>query len=233
MKAATIGNFPCIINSIVMDDVGAVPVGAWQLQQTMSASTTVVSFTSGVETNSFGTNYFYKTRGTGSYYMRFTPNIIGAGDYDIYEWHPTRADASASVPHIVTWNGGTTTVYADQRTNAGNWSLLGRFNFAAGTGGSIRVTDGIPESGGVAIVDGLKMVFVAPNPPDIDAFTVLPGGEARLQISGCPGRYSIEAATTLGGWGEVTNFITTTNSFKITLSQPGPPYQFYRAKLIW
>ena len=95
--------------------------------------------------------------------MQFTPNILTAGEYLCYQWHPYRADASASVPHIINYNGGTTTVYANQQTNAGNWSLLGQFNFAAGTAGYIRVTDGIPESGGVALADGVKLVFVPPT----------------------------------------------------------------------
>jgi hypothetical protein len=233
MKAATIGNFAGSINSIIMDDARAERVGDWQQQVTMSATTTTVSFQSGAETTSFGTNYFYKTGGDGTSYVQFAPNIIGPGDYDVYQWHPSRADASASVPHIITGNGRTTTLYADQTTNAGNWSLLGRFNFAAGTGGSIRVTDGIPESGGVAMVDGLKMVFVAPNRPHIDDINVLPGGEVSLQVSGCPGQYSIEAAATVGSWGELTNFIATTNCFDVPLPQPGRAGRFYRAKLIW
>ena len=95
--------------------------------------------------------------------MQFTPNILTAGDYLCYQWHPYRADASASVPHIINYNGGTTTIYANQQTNAGNWSLLGQFNFAAGTAGYIRVTDGIPEAGAVAMADGVKLVFVPPT----------------------------------------------------------------------
>jgi hypothetical protein len=232
MKAATIGSFPGVISSIILDDARALRMGSWVWQETMRATSTTVTFKVGVDTNSFGTNYFYKARGDGSSYMQFTPNLIGPGDYDVYQWHPTRADASASVPHIVACNGGTTTVYADQTTNAGNWSLLGRFNFSAGTGGSIRVTDGIRESGSVAMVDGLKMVFVAPNRPRIEAINVR-DGQVRLQISGCPGHYGIEAATAAASWEEMTNFITTTNCFTITLSQPGQPGQFYRAKLIW
>jgi hypothetical protein len=231
MKAATVGTFPGIINHIVLDDARAAMAGSWLNQTTMSATLSAVSFKTGADTNSFGTNYFYKSQGNGAASMQFTPTILEPGDYDVFQWHPTRADASASVPHIISCTGGPTTVYADQTTNAGNWSLLGRFNFAAGTSGSIRVTDAIRESGRVAMVDGLKLVLAVPNPPHIDAIELQPSGEVRLQISGCPGNYSLEASTTLASWGELTNLTTTTHCFQITLPQPGQPTQFYRAKL--
>jgi len=66
------------------------------------------------------------------------------------------------VPFVINYSGGSTTVYANQQTNDGNWSVLGTFNFAAGTAGNIRVTDAIPESGGVAMADGIKLVFASP-----------------------------------------------------------------------
>ena len=65
---------------------------------------------------------------------------------------------------MLNYNGGSGTIFANQQTNAGNWSLLGKFNFASGTSGTIRVTDAIAEpSGNVAIVDGLKLVYVPPT----------------------------------------------------------------------
>jgi hypothetical protein len=172
IKAATVGTFPGVVNNIVMDDARIGKVGAWTAVKTIDATTgNSVSFTGefGTDTNSFGTNYFKAYQGTGASYMQFTPNILTAGDYLCYQWHPYRADASASVPFVINFNGGTTTVYANQRTNAGNWSLLGRFNFAAGTAGYVRVTDGILEANRVAMVDGLKLVYA--GLPPANSFT--------------------------------------------------------------
>ena len=170
LKAATIGIFPGTVNTLVMDDARVSRVGAWTLVKTIDATTSGVSFTGefGTDTDSFGTNYWKAAKGTGAGYMQFTPNILTAGDYLCYQWHPYRADASASVPHVINYNGGSATVYVNQQTNAGDWSLLGRFNFAAGTAGYIRVTDGIPEAGGGAMADGVKMVYVGnATPPTI------------------------------------------------------------------
>jgi hypothetical protein len=191
MKAAIIGNFPDAVNNIVMDDAGAFSAGLWTLVKTIDATTgSTVSFTGefGTDVNSFGTNYWKSAQGSGSGYMQFTPNILTGGDYLCYQWHPTRPDASASVPHFINYNGGLATVYANQQTNAGNWSLLGRFNFAAGTAGYIRVTDGIPEPGAVAMADGIKLVYVgASEPPAISGqpqgASILAGQSATFSVT--------------------------------------------------
>ncbi len=164
IKAATIGNFPGIVNNIVIDSPNAASVGAWNSVQTFS-NATFYGDGSGTDTNSFGTNYLTKGQGAGAAYMQFTPNIITPGDYDVYQWHPTVVAASAGVPHVIAYNGGTATVYANQQINPGMWTLLGRFNFAAGTAGNIRVLDNFAETGAVAIVDAIKFVFAVVAPP--------------------------------------------------------------------
>lgn len=160
IKAGTSGDFPGIINNIVIDDHHATKAGAWTAVRTFSNGQ---FFGGTTDTNSFGTNYLTKTSGSGSAHAQFTPNIRTAGDYNVYQWHPELTNASASVPFIINFNGGSTLVYADQRTNSGSWSLLGKFNFMTGTAGYIRMTDAIPENDKVAACDGLKLVFVAPS----------------------------------------------------------------------
>jgi alpha-tubulin suppressor-like RCC1 family protein len=165
IKLGTSGNFAGIVNNIVIDDPGATVVGPWTPVKVFGATTTAASYfgATGSDTNSFGTNYLTKTQGAGTAYVQFTPNIAIAGDYNIYQWHPFRADASASAPFVIFYNGGTATVYANQQTNAGNWSLLGRFNFAAGTSGYVRVSDALQDLGTVAMADGIKFVFAPPS----------------------------------------------------------------------
>jgi hypothetical protein len=165
IKMGTSGSFTGIVNGLVMDDPSAAKVGAWNSVLTWSFSTTAATFVgngSGTDTNSFGTNYLTKGQGTGSAYVQFTPHVVVPGSYDVYQWHPFLTNASASVPFVITYNSGSTTVLANQQTNANNWSLLGRFGFLAGTSGNIRVTDGIAESSAVAMADGVKLVFVPP-----------------------------------------------------------------------
>jgi hypothetical protein len=164
IKTGTSGTFPGVVNNIVIDDPRATVVGPWSAVKVFGATTTAATYygATGTDTNSFGTNYLTKSQGIGTAYVQFTPNIGTAGDYDVYQWHPWRADASVSAPFVITYNGGSATVYANQQTNAGNWSWLGRFNFAAGSTGNIRVTDGLLDAGTVALADGIKLVFVPP-----------------------------------------------------------------------
>lgn len=164
IKAGTSGTFTGRVNNIVLDDPSAATAGAWTMVRTFYNGNFYGSG-SGTDTNSFGTNYLTRANGTGSAYVQFTPRIVVPGDYNVYQWHPYRPDASTNTPFVLSYNGGATTIYANQQTNSGNWSWLGKFNFLAGTGGYIRVTDAIPESGGVAIVDGVKLVFVPPTAP--------------------------------------------------------------------
>lgn len=167
IKAATAGNFSGVVNNVVIDDPNASVAGGWTSVRVFGATTTTPTYygATGSDTNSFGTNYFSKLPGSGSAYVQFTPNIKVAGDYDLYQWHPYVTNASSVTPFIISHVFGVTTNFANQQTNAGNWSLLGRYTFAAGTSGSIRVTDGFSDPGKVAIADGIKLVFAASNAP--------------------------------------------------------------------
>jgi hypothetical protein len=162
IKAATVGFASNIVNNIVIDDARATVVGNWTMVKTIDANVNTVIFSGEVsgDTNSFGTNYWRIGQGVGTNYMQFNPTVVQAGNYDIYEWHPTRADASTNVPVIINSSTGPATVFVNQQTNGGNWTSLGRFYFDVGTNATIQILDSFTETNRVASVDGLKMVFV-------------------------------------------------------------------------
>lgn len=215
MKAATIGVVSNVVNNIVIDDPSASKVGTWTAVKTMSSTTSTVTFSgsTGTDTNSFGTNYLTKTQGTGSAYVQFTPNILTAGIYKVYQWHPTRADASTNTPFAVNTAFGVTNVFANQQTNAGNWSVLGQFTFSAGTGGYIRVLDNIPETSGVAIADGIKLVFVSPPPAPVISGVTNSVGDTNVGIAWTT---DISSDTAVD-YGPTTNYgATVSNSASVT-----------------
>jgi len=162
IKAATIGEVAGVVNNIVLDDRQGSVAGSW---------TAVRAFDNGLffgcgsstDTNSFGTGYLVHSPGTGESFVEFKPTITVPGNYDIFQWHPFRTDASARVPFVIAHHGGSTTVYANQQINPGNWTWLGRFDFSYGTDATIRVMDEIPETNAVAIADAVKLVFVPPE----------------------------------------------------------------------
>jgi hypothetical protein len=166
IKAGTSGNFTGVVNNIVIDNPKAAASGGWTSLYTWSNVINKASFIgngSGTDSDSFGTNYLTNPNGTGANTVQFTPNILVPGNYNVYQWHPTVTNASGSVPHFINYNGGSTTVYANQTTNGGNWTLLGRFDFLAGSSGFVRVSDATLDSGKLAIVDGIKFAFALPT----------------------------------------------------------------------
>ncbi len=139
------------VADIVIDNPAATVVGTW------STGTTA--------TDRFGTDYRYKSQGTGSSYLQFTPNILTAGDYEVYEWHSQGSNRDAATPHVISYNGGTTTINVNQQVGGGAWNLLGTFNFLTGTTKYVRITDAISTSGQIAMADAIKFVYTAPASP--------------------------------------------------------------------
>ncbi|MEO7677635.1 MAG: hypothetical protein ABIV39_12810 [Verrucomicrobiota bacterium] len=184
IKAATIGNFSNVVNNIVIDNPSATKVGTWSSVKIFGAG----SFFGTTDNNPFGTNYFARTKGTGSSHVQFTPNIVTNGDYDVYEWHPTVATnvvASTNVPHLINFNGGSTTVAVNQTSKAGAWNKIGRYNFAAGTSGNIRLTDNLPETGTTVMADGIKLMFAPPAslPPAPTGLAATAVGLSQINLS--------------------------------------------------
>ena len=134
--------------NFIIDDTAATVVGTW---------------TSGsASTDKFGTDYLFKSGGTGSAYVQFAPSISTAGSYQVYEWHAQGANRTTNAPYVVNYNGGSKTVKVNQEVNGGQWNLLGIYTFAAGTTGNVRLTDNFPDSTQVAIADAVQFNYLAP-----------------------------------------------------------------------
>ena len=134
-------------NSIIVDNPAATVVGTWS--------------TGTSSTDKYGSDYRFKNGGSGSSYLKFTPNITTAGDYAIYEWHPQGGNRSTGAPYVVAYNGGTATIAVNQQINGGQWNLLGTFNLVNGTTGNVKLTDGFADSANVAIADAIKFTPIA------------------------------------------------------------------------
>ncbi len=149
IKAATSGDMPGVVNSIVIDNPSATVVGAWS--------------TGSIATNKFGLNYRSRGQGTGTNYVDFIPTITTPGDYKVYTWHTMGSNRTLSAPHTIVHNGGSVTVNVNQQANEGKWNLLGTFNFVPGASGYVRISDAIPDAGQVVIADGIKFQYDGPT----------------------------------------------------------------------
>jgi hypothetical protein len=183
--AITSGNFPGIVNNIVVDDNKATFTGTWTHVRTFYNGGFVGP--AGSDTNSFGTNYFTMARGDGSSFAQFTPNITVAGHYDVFTWHPRRSNTSTNVPFQITFSGGTTNLWVNQKTNSGSWVRLGQFKFETGASGNIQIRNDFPEVGAVAMADAIKLVYVPRLEMRQDSLAMLPDGRMQFEIRGVPG----------------------------------------------
>jgi hypothetical protein len=88
--------------------------------------------------------------------FRWTPLLPLAGTYKVYAWWTYHASRSTTVPYQIRHQAGVSTVTVNQRNDAlgGRWNLLGTFQFAAGSAGSVTV---LGENGN-ACADAVRFV---------------------------------------------------------------------------
>jgi GH43 family beta-xylosidase len=175
-------NAPLLVpfSDIIIDNTNAVAIGTnW------STGTTSV--------DKYGANYRFSAQGGGTNYLRYVPDIPVSGYYDVHAWYPQGINRTTNAPYIINYNGGAQTVYLNQQTNGGQWNPLGRFNFATGLSGDVRITDALPDPPKVVLADAIKFVYVQPpaittQPKNLAAkagsnvtFTVTTSGNPPLQ----------------------------------------------------
>jgi hypothetical protein len=155
---------------IILDNPQATVVGPWM------ASTA---------TGTYGSNCLVAAQGFGDNSVRFAATVPRDGSYRIYEWHPSAASPSASVPCRVASAGGVTPLYLNESLNAATWNLCGTFYFSTATAAEVTLSDGLPDAGHVAVADAIRFGYV-PAPPLITqqpaAQTVSWGGTASFTV---------------------------------------------------
>jgi hypothetical protein len=76
--------------------------------------------------------------------FRWIPNVTVAGTYDVYAWWTYHSNRSSSVPYRIMYGQAESadTVTVDQHDSAlgGQWNLLGRYYFEAGSAGYVEVS---------------------------------------------------------------------------------------------
>ena len=89
----------------------------------------------------------------------FTPKIVKAGKYKVFEWHgadPQR-DHATDAPYTINYAGGSKTIKINLDENIGQWNLLGTFRFEAGTSGNVTISN---NANGNVVADAMKFVYV-------------------------------------------------------------------------
>ncbi|MDB6026401.1 MAG: hypothetical protein JWM68_2624 [Verrucomicrobiales bacterium] len=134
------------VTDIIIDNPAATVTGTWS--------------TGTASTDKLGTDYRFKSPGTGTAFVTYTPTVGTTGNYQVYEWHPQGANRATNAPVVVTYNGGAQTVPVNQQVNGGKWNLVGTYNFTAGTTGNVKITDNFVGAGLSVMADGIKFIYV-------------------------------------------------------------------------
>jgi hypothetical protein len=84
----------------------------------------------------------YRAAGTGSCTATWTPTIDVAGSYYVYAWWHAASNRATNAKYTVYYDGGVSgPIEVNQKVNGSQWNLLGSFPFAAGTSGSVVLSD--------------------------------------------------------------------------------------------
>jgi hypothetical protein len=88
----------------------------------------------------------------------FTPKIVKAGQYKVFEWHGAdpQGDHATDAPYTINYAGGSKTIKINLDENIGQWNLLGTFRFKAGTGGNVTISN---NANGNVVADAIKFVY--------------------------------------------------------------------------
>ncbi|HYY89061.1 MAG TPA: L,D-transpeptidase family protein [Chloroflexota bacterium] len=107
-----------------------------------------------------GPNYLTLQGSSGSVFWP-VPGSLASGHYQLFaRWTGGSGHASTAV-YTVSHGGGTVELRRDQRSNGGDWQLLGDFDFQAGQDQGVRLTG---SGDGVLVADAIRWV-TAPAPP--------------------------------------------------------------------
>ena len=176
----------------------------------------------------YGPDYRFDSLGTGANYLQYIPLIPEKGPYQVYAWYPEGSNRTTNAPYVIDYNGGTQTVYVNQQTNGGQWNLLGKYVFTAGTGGDVKITDGFPDAGKVVIADAVKFVHATPTMPQINQFT-LANGQVQLTVTGdAGGNYVLQTSSNLLTWSNVVLSLSTNGTLQFTNVASNSGEAFYR-----
>ena len=108
----------------------------------------------------YGSNYFYTTTADHRRYATFTPQILSAGNYDVYIWYTSGTNRSTRAKWRVYYDGGMEEYTVNEQINGGRWNLLARDKpFAAGTSGYVATYSGTGDTSTLVIIaDAVKFV---------------------------------------------------------------------------
>lgn len=107
--------------------------------------------------------YYVSTSSTETRSVEWRPNL-DAGIYDVYVRYRMGSNRAPDAPYTVYYSGGSQTVPVNQTVQGGQWVLLGRYPFDAGSSGYVKLANGPATTGKNVIADAVKWLHVQSFP---------------------------------------------------------------------
>jgi hypothetical protein len=116
----------------------------------------------GSSSSGYSGGYRWHAAGTGGCTATWTPDVPSADTYNVYAWWKASPNRATDSPYTIYYDGGSVTVDVNQEIGGSQWNYLGNFPFAAGTSGSVELSDDADE---YVIADAIKLTPSPPPPP--------------------------------------------------------------------
>jgi hypothetical protein len=196
---------------------------------------------------------------TGSSYTRNNVQTNDTGNYSVVITNSVNTIVSSNAtltvivppsittqPQNVTVNPGGDATFILAAAGTAPLSYFWRFNGIAIPGATttsytrtnVQPTDAgaysaiVSNAAGTATSDNAILTLTQPTLPHIDAITLSPDSTIHLQMSGGPGNFDLEVATTLSDWTQLTSITATNTVFEYTDSEINQPGRFYRLRML-
>ncbi|MFA5119243.1 MAG: hypothetical protein WC695_10460, partial [Candidatus Omnitrophota bacterium] len=104
----------------------------------------------------YGTNYEYRTAGTGVNKFTWSPVVSASGTYEVFARWTAFSNRATNAKYTVTNNSGSSTVEVNQQLNNGVWVSLGKHSFTAAGTAQVSLSD---NANGLVIADAVRVVL--------------------------------------------------------------------------
>ncbi|MEZ4745900.1 MAG: phosphodiester glycosidase family protein [Calditrichia bacterium] len=102
-----------------------------------------------------GTPAQLNSKGDGSNYAVFRPNLPAAATYQVYAWWVASSNRCTDTPVVVRHANGTDTVRVDQTGSTAQWNLIGEYSFS-GTSADEVIISNAANNGTFIVADGMR-----------------------------------------------------------------------------
>jgi hypothetical protein len=90
-------------------------------------------WTGSSSTDKYGADYKCRSTEAISDPANWNVSLGSSGTYTVYAWWPAGANRPPSVPYIVYYSGGSTSIYVNQQASGGQWNTLTSQSMASGS----------------------------------------------------------------------------------------------------